>query len=116
MTTAGTAPVHLASIRGWIAPFAARPIALIGIAVLIVVVVAAIAAPLLAPYDPTAYDALIRLSPPNPGHWFGTDQFGRDTLSRVIYSARMALLVGVGVVVFALVTGVPVGYLSVETR
>ena len=61
---------------------------------------------------PTAYDALIRLSPPNPQHWFGTDQFGRDTLSRVIYSARMALLVGVGVVVFALMTGVPIGVFS----
>jgi len=112
MTTAGTASGRLAAIRGFVAPFAARPIALVGIVVLLAVVVAAVAAPLVAPYDPTAYDALIRLSPPNPAHWFGTDQFGRDTLSRVIYSARMALLVGVGVVVFALVTGVPIGVFS----
>jgi len=96
-------------IRLWIGPLLARPVALLGVAILLVVVLFAVAAPLIAPYDPSAYDALIRLSPPNPQHWFGTDQFGRDTLSRVIYSARMALLVGVGVVVFALVTGVPVG-------
>jgi peptide/nickel transport system permease protein len=45
-------------------------------------------------------------------HWFGTDQFGRDTLSRAIYSARMALLIGTGVVGFALITGVPIGVFS----
>ena len=112
MTMAGGAPGRLATIRLWIAPIAARPVALVAVGVLLVVLVAAIAAPLLAPYDPGVYDALIRLSPPNPAHLFGTDQLGRDTLTRVIYSARMALLVGVGVVFFALATGVPVGVFS----
>jgi peptide/nickel transport system permease protein len=97
----------------WFAPFAARPIALFGLAVLVAVVFAAAFAPLLAPYDPYSIDPVIRLSPPDASHWFGTDQYGRDTLSRVIYSARMALLIGVGVVFFALVTGVPIGVLSV---
>jgi peptide/nickel transport system permease protein len=112
MSMAGATNGRLAAVRSWVAPFAARPIALIGFAILLIVLLAAIAAPMLAPADPTAYDALIRLSPPNPVHWFGTDQFGRDTLSRVIYSARMALFVGVGVVVFALATGVPIGVFS----
>jgi peptide/nickel transport system permease protein len=112
MTTARTNAARFAAIPSWLAPFAARPIALAGLGILFAVVVAAAAAPLIAPYDPEAYDALIRLSPPDLQHWFGTDQLGRDTLSRVIYSSRMALLVGVGVVLFALVTGVPIGVFS----
>ncbi|WP_461325435.1 ABC transporter permease [Bradyrhizobium diazoefficiens] len=93
-------------------PFIARPIALVGLGLLLGTVLAATFAPWLAPYDPYAIDPSIRLTPPNALHWFGTDQFGRDTLSRVIHSARMALLIGSGVVVFALATGVPVGVLS----
>jgi peptide/nickel transport system permease protein len=93
-------------------PFTARPIALAGLGVLLAVVLAAVLAPWLAPHDPYAIDPIARLTPPNAAHWFGTDQFGRDTLSRAIYSARMALLIGSGVVIFALITGVPVGVFS----
>lgn len=96
----------------WLKPFIARPIALVGLGLLLGTVLAATFAPWLAPYDPYAIDPSIRLTPPNALHWFGTDQFGRDILSRVIHSARMALLIGSGVVVFALATGVPVGVLS----
>jgi peptide/nickel transport system permease protein len=96
----------------WLKPFMARPIALAGLGILVATVLAAAFAPWLAPYDPYAIDPMIRLTPPNAAHWFGTDQFGRDTLSRVIQSARMALLIGSGVVVFALATGVPIGVLS----
>jgi peptide/nickel transport system permease protein len=96
----------------WLKPFMARPIALAGLGILLVTVLAAAFAPWLAPFDPYAIDPMIRLTPPNAAHWFGTDQFGRDTLSRVIHSARMALLIGSGVVVFALATGVPIGVLS----
>lgn len=96
----------------WLKPFIARPIALVGLGLLLGTVLAATFAPWLAPYDPYAIDPSIRLTPPNALHWLGTDQFGRDTLSRVIHSARMALLIGSGVVVFALATGVPVGVLS----
>lgn len=99
-------------VATWLAPFAARPIALAGLILLVLVFLAAIFAPVIAPYNPDTMDPIIRLSPPNPDHWFGTDQFGRDTLSRVIFASRMALLVGVGVVVFALVTGVPLGVFS----
>lgn len=96
----------------WLKPFIARPIALLGLGILLGTILAAAFAPWLAPYDPYAIDPSIRLTPPNALHWFGTDQFGRDTLSRVIHSARMALLIGSGVVVFALATGVPIGVLS----
>ena len=96
----------------WLKPFVARPIALAGLGILLATVLAAAFAPWLVPYDPYAIDPLIRLTSPNAAHWFGTDQFGRDTLSRVIQSARMALLIGSGVVVFALATGVPIGIMS----
>jgi peptide/nickel transport system permease protein len=99
-------------IDSWLAPFLARPIALMGLAILLAMILAAMFAALLSPYDPLAIDPIIRLSPPDAVHWFGTDQFGRDTLSRVIYSSRMALLIGVGVVGFALLTGVPIGVFS----
>jgi peptide/nickel transport system permease protein len=100
------------TLRGWLAPFVARPIALGGLVLLLIVLSAALLAPLISPYDPDTMDSIIRLSPPNAQHWFGTDQFGRDTLSRVIYASRMALLVGLGVVVFALVGGVAIGVFS----
>jgi peptide/nickel transport system permease protein len=96
----------------WLTPFVARPIALAGLCVLLAMALAAIFAPWLAPHDPYAIDPIVRLTPPNAAHWFGTDQFGRDTLSRAIYSARMALLIGSGVVFFALITGVPIGVFS----
>jgi len=95
-----------------LAPFTARPIAIVGLGVLVAMVLAAILAPLIAPYDPYGLDPVIRLTPPDGTHWFGTDQYGRDTLSRCIYSARMALLIGAGVVTFAIATGVPIGVLS----
>ncbi len=101
-----------AEISSWLAPFMARPIAMAGLAIILATIIAAIFAPVLAPFDPQTINPIIRLSPPNAVHWFGTDQFGRDTLSRVIYSARMALLIGLGVVSFALITGVPVGVFS----
>jgi peptide/nickel transport system permease protein len=104
--------MNRAALSMWLAPFMARPIALIGLCVLVAMVLAAIFAPWLAPHDPYAIDPVARLTPPNAAHWFGTDQFGRDTLSRTIYSARMALLIGSGVVFIALITGVPIGVLS----
>jgi len=89
-----------------------RPIAAAGLAILVCMIAAAILAPILAPYDPSRIEPIVRLLPPSAAHWFGTDQFGRDILSRVIYGARLALLIGGGVVSFALITGVPAGVLS----
>lgn len=100
------------ALRSFLTPFLGRPIALLGLIVLVALATAAIFAPMLAPYDPSRIEPVARLIPPNAAHWFGTDQFGRDTFSRVIYGSRLALLIGVGVVSFALVTGVPAGVLS----
>jgi len=80
--------MNRAALALWLTPFVARPIALIGLCVLLAIVFAAIFAPWLAPFDPYTIEPVARLTPPNAVHWFGTDQFGRDTLSRTIYSAR----------------------------
>ena len=72
----------------------------------------AIAAPLAAPQDPFAQNLYERLQPPSMANPFGTDDFGRDVLSRVIYGARISLRVGVTAVLIALVLGVPIGLVS----
>ncbi len=83
-----------------------------GLAVIAVIVVCALFAPWLAPSDPLAIQPLERLSPPSAENWFGTDHFGRDTLSRVIHGSRMAVLIGLGVVGIALSGGVSFGVVS----
>ncbi|TFF24812.1 ABC transporter permease [Jiella endophytica] len=83
-----------------------------GCALVVVACLAAIAAPLLAPYDPNAPDFVAALSPPSSAHLFGTDDLGRDTFSRVIYGARVSLLVGLVSVVGALVVGTGLGVVA----
>ena len=89
-----------------------RKLAFAGLVVVAVVTVCALFAPWLAPADPVAIDPLARLSPPSTGHWFGTDHFGRDTLSRVIHGSRMAMVIGIGVVAISLGGGIAFGVLS----
>ncbi len=79
---------------------------------LLVVCVAAIGAPVLSPFNPLAFDPGVRLSEPGWPHLFGTDHFGRDSLSRALYGARMAVLIGLGSVVVALTTGGLIGMVS----
>jgi peptide/nickel transport system permease protein len=74
-----------------------------------------VGAPLLAPYDPTAVNVTpgnVPPFPPGPEHWFGTDQLGRDMLSRVLYGLRTSILIGVGVRTVVMVVGVLIGYLA----
>ncbi len=99
-------------IHSWLSPFAARPLALGGLLLLATIVLLALLAEFIAPFGPSDIEPINRLSPPTLSHWFGTDHFGRDTLSRVIYGSRLALLIGIGVVAFAMATGVPIGITS----
>jgi len=82
------------------------------VAVLAVVVMLAILAPWVAPYDPNAQDLLGRLQPYSAEHWFGTDEYGRDQLSRLIFGARVSLLAAVEVVAVSFLIGVPAGVLA----
>src|ERR1700735_4937559 len=68
-----------------------RRLVLISLFVLLVMVVAAVGAPWLAPYAPRKMDIAHRLSAPSAAHWFGTDEFGRDVLTRCMYGAQLSL-------------------------
>lgn len=72
-----------------------------GVIICLFWIAAAILAPLVAPYDPIAQDLTLRLQAPGPEHWFGTDNFGRDIFSRVLYGGRYSLLAGCLTVVIA---------------
>lgn len=84
-------------------------LAIIGLIVLAVLVLIAIFAPLLAPYDPLEVDVVNRLQKPGSKHWFGTDDMGRDMLSRMMYGARYSLLLGILTVVVSTVFGMLIG-------
>lgn len=84
-------------------------LAIIGLIVLAVLVLIAIFAPLLAPYDPLEVDVVNRLQKPGLKHWFGTDDMGRDMLSRMMYGARYSLLLGILTVVVSTVFGMLIG-------
>lgn len=86
--------------------------ALIAAIFILGLVLVAVFAPWVAPHDPLSQNIINSFSPPSAEHWLGTDEYGRDMLSRLIYGARPALLVGVLSVVFAMAIGVPIGMLS----
>src|SRR5208337_1300187 len=90
----------------------ARKGAVVGLAVIATLVVLAMFAPLIAPDDPIATSWALVRKPPSARHWFGTDDLGRDILSRVIYGARASLMAGAISVGIALSIGVPFGLLS----
>jgi peptide/nickel transport system permease protein len=75
-------------------------------------VLTALFAPVIAPYDPIAQDTANALLPPGPGHWLGTDNFGRDVLSRMIWGTRLDLMMGVFGVLIPFVLGTAVGCVS----
>jgi peptide/nickel transport system permease protein len=83
--------------------------AVLGLAIIALFVAAAVLAPWIAPYDPTAQAWTVVRKPPSWLHWFGTDEVGGDTLSRVIFGARASLLAGVISVCIAVGIGVPLG-------
>jgi peptide/nickel transport system permease protein len=83
-----------------------------GVALVVVFVACAIFAPWIAPYDPAHIDLPTRLMPPSPAHWFGTDELGRDILSRIVYGARISMLVGGCVVAASLTLGLIFGSIA----
>ena len=82
---------------------------MIGVAIVLLVVLAAVLAPLLAPYDPLRNNFRARLRPPGADFWMGTDHFGRDILSRVLYGGRISLVIGASVVVVTGLFGTAIG-------
>jgi peptide/nickel transport system permease protein len=102
--------VRLAS-RLW-AAFATNKLSWIGLILLVAILLVALFAPLLAPHDPLEQNIVARLEPPSAEFWLGTDSFGRDVLSRLIYGARISLFVGFIAVAIAMAIGTAIGVIS----
>ncbi len=99
---------------GFIGKMARNPLTAIGGGIIFLLLVVAIFAPLIAPYNPLVQDLNSALVAPNAQHWFGTDEFGRDIFSRLVYGSRITLyivlLVSVTVGPLGLLLGVSAGY------
>lgn len=99
--------------QGWL-KFRLHPLGLVGLAIIVLLILVAIAAPLLTRYDPIVQDMAGRLAPPSTQHWLGTDNFGRDVFSRIVYGGRTTLyiimLVSVIVAPLGLLIGTCSGY------
>ncbi|MGA8873953.1 MAG: ABC transporter permease, partial [Candidatus Korobacteraceae bacterium] len=83
-----------------------------GVVMVLVFLICALFAPWIAPYDPAHIDLPQRLMGPSFSHWFGTDELGRDILSRIIYGARLSMLVGGCVVAASLTLGLIFGSIA----
>ena len=94
------------------APILANPLNVVALALIAVFAACALFAPLLAPYDPLLQELGTRLQPPSSQHWLGTDSLGRDIASRILYGARISLIVGVVVVASAGVVGTAIGLVA----
>ena len=96
------------------APILSNPLNIVAFALIGVFALCALFAPVIAPYDPLLQALGSRLMPPSPDHWLGTDSLGRDIASRILYGARISLIIGVVVVasagVFGTVVGLVAGY------
>jgi glutathione transport system permease protein len=84
----------------------------VGLAITAITVLSAAFAPWVAPYDPLAQDLSVALDPPGWRHWLGTDQLGRDMLSRLIFGGRVSLATGLGSVAFGVLTGATLGLVA----
>lgn len=113
--SAATAPIDPradAPRRGYLRRTLSKPTAIIGVSWILIVALAAVLAPVLSPWDPVASDLSATLQLPNPEHWLGTDQLGRDILTRLMYGGGETLL-GVSLAVaVAVVIGLPLGVLA----
>jgi peptide/nickel transport system permease protein len=99
-------------MRTFLRTLVKRKIALAGAAVLILILVLALFSPLIATHDPMGLNPAERLQGPSAAHWFGTDHFGRDIFSRVVYGARLTLVGGSGVVLYSVFFGILIGVMS----
>ena len=89
-----------------------NPMGAAGIGIIIIFVIIAALAPVLAPYDPYVMDSKIILAPPSAAHWMGTDEFGRDVMSRIIWGSRISLYVGLIAVGLGTTSGAVIGMIS----
>jgi peptide/nickel transport system permease protein len=106
------AVVAVSPVRRAVARFLANPTTGIGIILCILVALSAILAPILSPHDPIEQDVIAQLSPPSATHPLGTDYFGRDVLSRILWGGRISLIVSLTAIAAAIVIGGAIGMVS----
>jgi ABC-type dipeptide/oligopeptide/nickel transport systems, permease components len=92
--------------------FLRRPLALVGLGMLLVLILAAVFAPYIAPYDPIRRNFAERFVPPSAAHWLGTDALGRDVFTRILYGGRVTLYIGLLSVLLSMLIGVPIGLVA----
>ncbi|MCF6136717.1 ABC transporter permease [Alkalihalobacillus berkeleyi] len=92
--------------------FMKNKLAVVGLVMLILIVLAAIFAPYLTPYEPSTQELLKKLTPPNSEHWLGVDTLGRDMYTRMLYGARISLLVGFASVTASIIIGTIIGAIA----
>ena len=100
------------SATGLMRRAARRPLPVLGSAHLIVLILSALLAPWLTPYDPFEMNVVDRLLPPNETYWFGTDAYGRDIFTRTLYGGRVSLVIGAAVAVASTVVGLLIGVIA----
>jgi peptide/nickel transport system permease protein len=111
-TAVRIAPVGQHSARAVWRSFISQPVNAIGLAFIVLFCVLAIFAPLIAPFDPLKQNVMAMSRPPSSVNWFGTDRFGRDILSRVIWGARPSLALGIAAPLLAGILGTVIGMLA----
>lgn len=111
MSAADTTAVAMRPGGLWLA-FRQNRIAWVGLVLLALILLVAIFAPWLAPHDPLEQNIIVRLEPPSSEFWLGTDSYGRDVLSRLIYGARISLFVGFVAILMAMLVGTTIGVIS----
>jgi ABC-type dipeptide/oligopeptide/nickel transport system permease subunit len=105
-------PPHVSEFKRLVRVFSSRGVVIFGLVIVVLFLITAAFAPWLAPYDPIAQDMNNTLASPSASHWLGTDNFGRDILSRIIYGSRVSLMVGVIALGIAAVIGMGLGLLA----
>lgn len=106
------APQRGAGLRRALARARSNPTTTIGAIITLLIVAGAVLAPWIAPFDPTEQNIIDRLQPPGGDYLLGTDQFGRDVLSRLLFGAQISLMVSLGAIAAAMVVGGTIGMIS----
>lgn len=106
------APPPYSEFKRMISVFFGRPLPVVGLICIVFLIVIAVFAPLIAPYDPYKMDILNKLEEPSREHLLGTDSLGRDTLSRIIYGTQISLTIGVTVVAVSTAVGLALGLIA----
>ena len=103
---------RISEFRRFLRVFLSRKLVIFGLIVILILIISAIFAPLIAPYDPYKQDLNQILSQPSHEHLLGTDSLGRDTLSRIIYGSRTSLIIGFVAIGIAASVGIAIGMVA----